>query len=142
MALIPNQGAVTIGQDIEVTSAADQTTRTYKMDLEAGRVAGFVDNTEAMEQVIFKILSTERFDFLIYSWNYRSETKSAVGTSFPVFSSEIKRVIREALLTDSRITDVVDFAVAQIDKRTADVSFTAETIFGRIDVKRTVTTNV
>ena len=79
MALIPNQGAVTIGQDIEVTSAADQTTRTYKMDLEAGRVAGFVDNTEAMEQVIFKILSTERFDFLIYSWNYGTETKSAVG---------------------------------------------------------------
>lgn len=142
MALIPDQGAVTIGQDIEVTSAADQTTRTYKMDLEAGRVAGFVDNTEAMEQVIFKILSTERFDFLIYSWNYGTETKAAVGKSFPVFSSEIKRVIREALLTDSRITDVVDFAVARIDKRTADVSFTAETIFGRIDVKRTVTTNV
>lgn len=112
------------------------------MDLEAGRVSGFTDNTEAMEQAIFKILSTERFDYLIYSWNYGTEMKAAVGKSFPVFSSEIKRVIREALMADSRITDVVDFVVTQIDKRTSEVSFTAETIYGRIDVKRTVTANV
>lgn len=142
MALIPNQDAVTIGQAVEVASAADQPTRTYKMDLEAGRVSGFVDNTEAMEQVIFKILSTDRFYFLIYSWNYGTERNAAVGKSFPVFASEIKRVIREALMADSRITDVVDFVVNRIDKRTAEVSFTAETVFGRIDVKRTVTTNV
>lgn len=59
-----------------------------------------------------------------------------------VFSSEIKRVITEALLADSRITGVTDFKVGQIDKRTARVSFTAETIFGEIPVERTVTTNV
>ena len=93
MALIPNQDAVTIGQAVEVASAAEQPTRTYKMDLEAGRVSGFVDNTEAMEQVIFKILSTDRFYFLIYSWNYGTERNVAVGKSFPVFASEIKRVI-------------------------------------------------
>lgn len=142
MALIPNQGAVVIGQGVEVASAADQPTRTYKMDLETGRVAGFVDKTEAMEQAIFKILSTDRFYYLIYSWNYGTETNAAVGKSFPVFASEIKRVIREALMEDSRITDVVDFVVNRIDKRTAEVSFTAETVFGRIDVKRKVTMNV
>ena len=59
-----------------------------------------------------------------------------------MFSSEIKRVITEALLADSRITDVTDFQVEQIDKRTARVSFTAETIFWEIPVERTVTTNV
>lgn len=59
-----------------------------------------------------------------------------------VISSEIKRVITEALLADSRITGVTDFKVEKIDKRTARVSFTAETIFGEIPVERTVTTNV
>ncbi len=132
MALIPNQGTVTIGQVVEVTSAADRTTRTYKMDLDAGRVAGFVDGAEAMKQAILKILLTERFDFLIYSWNYGTELKTVVGKSYQVFSSEIKRVIREALLADSRITDVVDFKVQQIDKRSVNVAFTAETIFGAI----------
>ena len=95
-----------------------------------------------MKQAIFKILSTERFLYLIYSWNYGIELNSVVGKSYPVFSSEIKRVITEALLADSRITDVTDFQVEQIDKRTARVSFTAETIFGEIPVERTVTTNV
>ena len=40
---------------------ADQTTRTYKLDIDAGRVAGFVDETEAMKQAILKILLTERW---------------------------------------------------------------------------------
>lgn len=142
MALIPDRGTVTIGQVVEVTSAADQTSRTYKMDLEAGRVAGFVDRREAMEQAIFKILETDRFKFLIYSWNYGFESEAVVGKSYPVFSSEIKRVTREALLADSRITDVVDFKVEQIDKRSARVAFTAETIFGAIPIERTVKTNV
>lgn len=68
--------------------------------------------------------------------------RATVGKSFQVLSSEIKRVIREALLADSRITDVTDFTVEQIDKRTVHVSFTAETIFGEIPVERTVTTGV
>lgn len=142
MALIPNPDLVTIGQVVEVTSAARQTSRTYKIDTEAGRVAGFVDETEAMKQAILKIFLTERFAHLIYSWNYGIELNAVVGKSFQVFSSEIKRVIREALLADSRITDVVDFAVTQIGKRTVEVTFTAETIFGEIPIERTVTTNV
>ena len=67
MALIPNQSSVTIGQAVEVTPAAEHPTRTYKADFETGRVAGFVDETEAMKQAIIKILMTERFSYLIYS---------------------------------------------------------------------------
>lgn len=142
MTLLPNQATVTIGQTVEITPAADHPTRTYKVDFDAGRVAGFTDETEAMKQAIFKILQTERFSFLIYSWNYGIELNSIVGKSYPMFSSEIKRVITEALMVDSRITYVTDFQVEQIDKRTARVSFTAETIFGEIPIERTVTTNV
>lgn len=142
MALIPTPSVVTIGQTVTVTPAAEQPTKTYKVDFDTDRVAGYVDETEAMKQAIFKILSTERFLYLIYSWNYGIELNAVVGKSYPVFSSEIKRVITEALLADSRITDVTDFQVEQIDKRTARVSFTAETIFGEIPVERTVTTNV
>lgn len=142
MTLLPNQATVTIGQTVEITPAADHPTRTYKVDFDAGRVAGFTDETEVMKQAIFKILQTERFSFLIYSWNYGIELNSIVGKSYPVFSSEIKRVITEALMVDSRITYVTDFQVEQIDKRTARVSFTAETIFGEIPIERTVTTNV
>lgn len=142
MALTPNQGAVTVGDVVEITSPADQPTRTYKLDLDTGRVAGMVDGVDAMKQVILKILLTERFAYLIYSWNYGIELNAVVGKSYQVFSSEIKRVITEALLADSRITAVADFKVEQIDKRSARVSFTADTVFGPIEIERTVTANV
>ena len=112
------------------------------LSVRAGRVGGFCDETEAMKQAIYKILQTERFEYLIYSWNYGIELNAVVGKSFQVFASEIKRVIREALLADSRITDVTDFEVAQIDKRTASVKFTAETIFGEIPIESEVNVNV
>ena len=126
--MIPNALNVTIGEDVEVQTAAEAPTRTFKM--------------EAMKQAIYKILQTERFEYLIYSWNYGIELNAVVGKSFQVFASEIKRVIREALLADSRITDVTDFEVAQIDKRTASVKFTAETIFGEIPIESEVNVNV
>ncbi len=142
MALIPNQSTIINGQTVEVVPAASQTTRTYKIDFETGRVAGYVDETEAMKQAITKILLTERFAYLIYSWNYGTELNAVIGKSYPVFSSEIKRVIREALLADSRITDVSGFEISQIDRRTAQVHFTVETVFGDIPIERTVTANV
>ena len=75
------------------------------------------------------------------TWNYGIELDAVVGKSYQVFESEIKRVITEALLADSRITDVTDFEVTKIDKRTASVKFTAETIFGEIPIEREVGDN-
>ena len=135
--MIPNALNVTIGEDVEIQTAAEAPTRTFKIDFDAGRVGGFCDETEAMKQAIYKILQTERFEYLIYSWNYGIELNAVVGKSFQVFASEIK-----ALLADSRITDVTDFEVAQIDKRTASVKFTAETIFGEIPIESEVNANV
>lgn len=139
MALIPAAPAASIGQAGEIKPAAEQTTRTYKIDFASGRVAGFVDGREAMEQAIFKILATERFAHLIYSWGYGVEQNAVLGKSWRVFASELRRVVREALLADSRITDVTDFDVEQIDRRTAAVRFTAKTIFGDVAAERTIT---
>lgn len=136
--MIPNALNVKIGEDVEVQTTADAPTRTFRIDFDAGRIGGFCDETEAMKQAIYKILLTERFAYLIYSWNYGIEWNAVAGKSYPVFESEIRRVIREALLADSRITDVTDFEVVQIDKRTASVKFTADTIFGEIPIEREV----
>lgn len=138
MALIPTPGFTSIGQAVTVTPASAETSRTYKMDLEKKRVVGFTDGQEAMQQVILKILLTQRFAFRIYSWNYGTEINALVGKSYPVFESEVRRVIREALLADSRITDLTNFSVEPINKRTASVRFTAETIFGPVPVEQEV----
>lgn len=142
MALIPQTEFATIGQDIAVAAPENRPTYTYKIDFKAGRVVGFVDGREAMKQAILKIIQTERFGCLIYSWNYGIELNTVVGKSYPVFTSEIRRVITEALLADARIKEIKDFTVAQIAKRSASVAFTAVTVFGEVDVTTEVDANV
>lgn len=142
MALIPDATNILIGQNVEVESARAQTTRTYKINFDTGRIGGFVDETEAMKQAIIKIIETERFDYLIYSWNYGAELNAALGKSYPVLESEIKRILREALLADSRIDDIYDFKISRADKRAVSIDFTAATMFGEIPVETEVETSV
>lgn len=142
MALIPNAASVTIGQNVEVVEQKDQTSRTYKIDFSAKRVGGYVDEIDAMKQAIMKILQSERFLYLIYSWNYGIEMRAIVGKSYQVIASEIKRILREALLEDRRITDVYDVSYKQIDKKTLSVEFTASTVFGEVSIETEVSANV
>ena len=50
--MIPNATTVKIGEDLEVQTAAEAPSRTYKIDFDAGRVGGFCDETVAMKQAI------------------------------------------------------------------------------------------
>lgn len=55
----------------------EEISRTYKLDLDAGRIIGFVDDIDAVEQAIRKAIATPRFDCLIYDDQYGSETACA-----------------------------------------------------------------
>lgn len=135
MGMLPESAGIRIGQDIETDYPREQTSLTYHVDFAAGRVSGMVDQRAAMEQAIYKILLTQRFAYRIYSWNYGMEWDAVMGKSWPVFESEIRRTLREALLADSRIEELEDMTVVRKDKRTAAVSFTARTNLGDIKIE-------
>lgn len=63
-------------QDFEIET---QPTNTYKMELESNLIRGYTDGQEAMKQAIFKILSTERYQYVMYSWNYGIELIDLYG---------------------------------------------------------------
>jgi len=111
--------------------------KTFKLYLEKNRCLGFVDEREALKQAIFLILSTERYDYIIYSWNYGVEFKDLIGQPVAFVASEVKRRIRECLLQDDRIEEVDSFEVST-NKNKVHVSFTAHTIFGEIQAEREV----
>ena len=140
MALIPQAGAVRIGQNVTVRTAREQPSRTYRVDFAAGRIAGFIDGVEAVKQAILKILQTERFAYRIYSWNYGVELEAVLGKSVAVLESEIRRILSEALTEDRRITEITDVVVRRSGRRVAAVSFTAKTIFGEILMETEVNT--
>ena len=84
-------------------------TKTYKVVIDKNRISGYTDELDAVIQTIYFILSTERYEYIIYSWDYGVELVDLIGKPMPYVLAELPRRITEALTQDDRIEDVVDF---------------------------------
>jgi len=116
---------------------AVQPSKTFKLIMDKNRIVGFTDEREAMKQAIFLMLSIERYDHLIYSWNYAVELKDLFGMPTSYVASEAPRRIRDCLLQDDRINEV-DYSDVTANKNKVHVRGVARTIFGDIDFEREV----
>lgn len=112
--------------------------RTYKMDLPQESIHNYCDEREAMKQAIYKIIHTQRYQYIIYSWNYGIELNDLFGEPISYVCPELKRRISEALMQDARIKSVDTFVFDTGVKRQIHVSFIAHTIFGEIAAERKV----
>lgn len=124
----------------EVQDAQEKPSRTYHLDLDAGRIVGFVDNLEAVQQAIRKAIITPRFKCLIYDNQYGSEIEDAViakDASREYAESVIEGFVKDALAPDSRILECHDFTIT-FDKDQAHIEFTADTIYGEIEVEEVI----
>ena len=90
-----------------------------------------------MKQTIFRILSTERYQYIIYPWYYGIETLDLYGEPVTYVCPELERRITEALVQDDRIKSVDEFAF-EIDGHAVTVSFTVHTVFGDIQTEKEV----
>ena len=124
-------------KDILQINESTEPSNTFCVDFERGRVFGFVDEKEAVKQAIMLILNTERYKFLIYSWNYGAELEALVGTHPDIVEDEAERLISEALLQDDRITAVYDFEFSR-NRDTLLVNFKVDSIYGDIDIEAEV----
>lgn len=98
------------------------------------KISGYSDGLEALIQTIYITLSTERYKFIIYSWDYGVELVDLFGQPMPYVMSELSRRIREALICDNRIQDVVDFEFTPKGKQLR-TTFTVITDFGKLDTE-------
>lgn len=128
--MIPKLHNIDIGQQIEIVQYP---TFTYAIDFEKGTISKKVDGLPAMEQAIYKMLQTQRYQYAIYDWNYGFEIEDLFGKPRPYVLSELKRRIREALLVDDRIYEVDNFRFEAPSRDVIAVKFTVHTIFGEID---------
>ena len=120
--------------DLQIVEHSD---KDYKMNIEKENVRGAVDAIEAVKQAAFKILNTERYENIIYSWNYGVETKDLYGMPMSYVQPEIKRRFEEALLQDDRIKEVSDFKF-EVNGNELHVSFTITCDYGKFGAERTV----
>jgi hypothetical protein len=115
-----------------------QPSKNYKLHAELDIINGTCDNLEAMHQVIYKILNTERYQNIIYSWNYGIELVDLYGEPVAFVCSEIQRRITEALIPDDRIKSVDDFDFDLSERKTVKVTFIVHTIFGELQEEKVV----
>ena len=132
--MIPSTTAF-LEQDFEIT---EQPTHTYKMNLESNLIRGYTDGQEAMKQAIYKILNTERYQYVMYSWNYGIELLDLYGEPVSYVCPELERRIREALTWDERIQTVDNFEFNISKKGEILVTFTAHTVFGDVVAEKVV----
>lgn len=132
--MIPSTTAF-LEQDFEIT---EQPTHTYKMNLESNLIRGYTDGQEAMKQAIYKILNTERYQCVMYSWNYGIELLDLYGEPVSYVCPELERRITEALTWDDRIQSVDNFEFNISKKGEILVTFTAHTVFGNVVAEKVV----
>ncbi len=105
MALLPDTSL----NEIPEFKIKNQPNKTYKMLIDDEKIIGDTDDLEAIEQACYKILNTERYQYVIYGWNYGIELQALFGKPIPYVFSELPRRIREALIQDDRVSDVTNF---------------------------------
>lgn len=123
----------TFDDNVEVLSDfafTTQTSNTYKLNLDKNNISGFCDELEAVKQAVYLILNIERYEYLIYDWDYGFEIKDLIGQESIIIQQEIQRRICDALKQDSRIVNVRDFIFENGSIGKLIVHFTVETIFG------------
>ena len=122
--------------ELNLVNQLDETmpSYTYNINRNTNRISGYIDNKDAIIQSIYLILQTERYESMIYNWYYGVELDGLVGKDRNYVNSEIKRVIREALLEDDRITEVTNFVITYT-KDSAIVQFLVETNIGDINIE-------
>lgn len=122
-------------QDFEIE---EQPSMVYRMDLNGDSVKGFCNELEAVKQAVFRMLNTERYQFIIYPWYYGIETIDLYGEPVTYVCPELERRIVDALSIDSRITSVTDFEHDLETKGVVHTTFTVHTIYGEFGAEREV----
>ena len=127
------------GDDIDLMefTLEEEPSYTYKLDIDKGRIKGMTAEADAMLQAVYLILSVERYQYPIYSYNYGVELADLIGQPKDYVMSEAKRRITEALTQDDRIESVDEWAF-ETTKNSVIVTFVVHTIFGDIETTKEV----
>jgi len=109
-----------------------ESSRTWRMDLENGRLRTFIDDEDAIRQYIRKALMTSRNRYLIYDDTYGEELRDLIGQNLTqdLMNVEIPRVVREAVENDDRIEEVSDVTVTQYNSDGVLIEVTVITVTG------------
>lgn len=124
-------------EEDNMITVTEEPSKTFYIDFINNKVVGTVDGLEAVKQAVFLILNTERYENMVYDWDYGFETQDLIGMPVGYVYPELKRRIEEALTQDDRIESVDAFS---FDKNgsTVSVTFTVTSTQGDFNIEAEV----
>lgn len=115
----------------------DKSSLTYEIDPKTYRVKSTkVDGLEAVKQAVYLVLSTERYEYIIYD-EYGVELWELYGREDSYVIPELERVMTEAVLRDDRVEAVSNFKIKR-DGKARIVTFTVHSVFGDFEAEKEV----
>lgn len=118
--------------EAEVVNPQPAPSKTWHIDLDNGRIRGFIDDVAAIRQYIRKSLMTARNRYLIYDDTYGEELRDLIGQNLTpqLMDVEIPRLVREAIEGDDRIVAVTDVGVSRYSADSILITVTVEIVEG------------
>lgn len=136
MAMLP--ATSTVPDVNELLGSRQETSDSYRMQINNERIKGTVAELEAVAQACYKAINTERYRYVIYSWNYGIELKDLFGKPIPYVFAVLPDRIRDCLLQDDRVESVDSFQLSHDNKGGVLCKFTVHSNFGDIDLEKVV----
>ena len=130
--MLPQSSNVQIMTDLDIVS---QPNKTYYIDKEKKIVQGTVeDYLKTVEQSVYLILQTERYDYIMYSHKCGIELKDLYGREENYVVPMLMLRVPEALLQDERIESVEDFSYT-VNGGKFLINFTVKTKYGDLKME-------
>lgn len=94
-----------------------------------------VEGIEALKVWIYMAIMTNRYEHLIYSWDYGTELITLVGQKFTkgLTESEAFRFVKDALMINPYITDVINKEVSFNDN-IVTLKLIVKTVYGEVGI--------
>lgn len=124
-------------EDLEEVTEPDVT---FGINSDMTRVDSVINGLEAVKQAVYIMLNIERYQHLIYSFDFGVELQDLIGEPIDYIEAELERRISDCLEQDDRITEITDFEFEKSDSDKLLVSFNVNTIYGTIEETMEVVT--
>ena len=119
-----------IGFDTDIVIAS-QPSKTWIINKTQNQVSGMDSGLESVRQAVEIALNVERYRWTIYDTDFGSELEGLIGEDEAYITSEVSRIVTDALSVDSRVVSVDNWAFKR-NGTDMVVSFSVHTVFGDI----------
>lgn len=94
-----------------------------------------LEGNEALKVWIFKAIHVNRYEYIIYTWDYGNELESLIGKGYSkeLIYAESKRYLEECLLVNEYIKSVEGIEV-EFKERALSLNFRVVTVYGELEV--------